>query len=88
MVNASEMHKQHPTTFGRPSPDRLAAVTAGSIVKVSDHEERFWVVVTGRNGEFLTGTVDNHLVFSRLKCGDEIQFHTDNIYQIFQGVTA
>jgi hypothetical protein len=47
--------------------------------------EDFWVRVTGREGRFFKGTVDNPLVESRLhglRHGDEIVFHEDHILSI------
>jgi hypothetical protein len=47
--------------------------------------EGFWVRVTQRSGQFLTGIVDNPLVESRLhglNQGDEITFNEDNILAV------
>jgi hypothetical protein len=82
LVNAAQIQIEHPDTFQRPEPEELAAVCPGNVVKVGDGGERFWVVVKTRVGKIFTGTVNNMLLFSRLKFGSPIKFHTDNIFDI------
>jgi hypothetical protein len=83
LVNAVAMSRVHPKTFSVPD---TAAVGKGTIVKVSDDEERFWVEVTDRCGDVLTGLVRNEIVCSgSLDYGDVIQFHVDNVYSIWEG---
>ena len=82
LVNACQIQIEHSDTFQRPEPDNLSAIGPGDVVKVSDGRERFWVVVKTRAGEIFTGTVNNMLLFSRLKFGSPIKFHTDNIFDI------
>ena len=78
------MQRQHPATFGRPSPAELDNINPGTSVKICAGNERFWTTVTERTGDVLTGTVDNFLLFSRLQYGDKIKFHPDNIFNIHQ----
>ena len=54
LINADEMHRQHPDTFHRPSDQDLRAIDAGSLVKVCGNGERFWVEVTRRKGDVIT----------------------------------
>lgn len=82
LVNAAQIQIEHPDTFQRPTADDLAAVEVGSYAKVCHNAERFWVIVKTRAGQIFTGSVNNHLLFSRLKFGDTIKFHTDNIFDI------
>ena len=82
LINAAEMERQHPKTFHRPSDRDLQAIDAGSSVKVCHEAERFWVSVTRRKGDVITGAVNNYLVISPLQFGETIRFHVDNIFDV------
>ena len=82
LINAAEMERQHPKTFHRPSDRDLQAIDAGSSVKVCHEAERFWVSVTRRKGDVITGEVNNILLFSPLELGEKIRFHVDNIFDV------
>lgn len=85
-VNAQKMAKEHPNTFEAPTASELCRIGKGTFVKVcADEVERFWVKITKRNGNQLTGVVDNDLFFTGqhgLVCGDEIFFGTECVYSI------
>ena len=83
LINADEMHRQHPDTFHRPSDQDLRAIDAGSLVQVCGNGDRFWVVVTGRRGDLVTGAVNNDLIISPLQFGEKIRFHVDNVYDVY-----
>ena len=87
-TDAQEMQKMYPATFEVPSPDELAKVRSGSLVKIcADDVERFWVIVTVVEGNSLQGTVDNVLRYTdvhQLKSDDVVSFELRHIYQIFQ----
>ena len=86
--DAQEMNKMYPATFDAPSSNELAAVHAGSLVKIcADDVERFWVIVTDVEGNQLRGTVDNDLMHSdvhQLKSDDVVSFELRHIYQVYQ----
>jgi len=83
-VDAQEMARNHPNSFEVPDADELKGITTGAIVKVSCHDERFWVTVTSVEGDTITGTVDNDLVLDGhgLSYGDTITFDKTNVYDI------
>jgi uncharacterized protein YegJ (DUF2314 family) len=84
LINAQEMHRNHPGTFDVPEPDEIAAVGQGVHVKVCDGGERFWVKVVSRDGDTMVGTVANNLIGGQdYDYGDEIEFKTENIYDIY-----
>ena len=91
LINAAEMSRQHPKTFGRPPRDQLDAITPGHFAKVAidcdlfEGEcggERFWVQVEKCCGDVMIGRVDNVLVTKRLKYNDRIRFARDNVYDL------
>jgi hypothetical protein len=89
-VNAQEMAKNNPSTFGAPSIEELNQLKIGDSVKVCDGSERFWVTVgnieISKDAPFcsiITGDVDNDLFGDELSLGDEIQFKFYNVYNIF-----
>lgn len=84
-LDAQKMHIKHPDTFYAPSAEELSAIAAGSIVKVSTGNERFWVDVKSVDGKKITGTVNSHVVCTDahgLVCGDMVQFSGRNVLQI------
>ena len=86
LLNARELEKQHPETFSCPNDRDCQWIKKGTMVKVCNGRERFWVEVTAiRKGGILQGRCSNNLVCtdqSVLKLGDEFQFSTVNIYDI------
>jgi hypothetical protein len=83
-VNAAEMHRKHPETFHRPSADELQNIGPDCCVKVCANDmERFWVRVTAKDGDIITGEVDSPLLCVPLRFGQKIKVHTDNVYQIY-----
>jgi hypothetical protein len=83
LVNAAEMHRQYPDEFEVPSPDEIRALRKGDVVKVCNDRERFWVLIESRNGDVFAGRVDSMLLFGKVRYGDRIEFHADNLYDIF-----
>jgi len=83
-IDAQQMHRENPRTFGVPEPDELRSVKAGSVVKVCHNNERFWVTVTAVKGKKVKGRVDNDLICEQpFGYGDEVEFTKDNIYCIW-----
>lgn len=89
-TNAQAMHKKHPDTFEAPTKEELDALKVGNIVKVSHHNERFWVTITAIDKDIITidkdiitGKVDNVLIRPQpFKYGDIIKFKKHHIYSI------
>lgn len=82
-VDAQEMAKKHPDTFGCPSQNELSAIKVGYNVKVSYNNERFWVLVKKINGDEVVGQVDNDLVLEQpFSCGNLIRFEKRHVYDI------
>ena len=88
LINAAEMNRQHPDTFHRPGDHDLQAIGAGSMIKVCHESERFWVEVTRRKGDVITGKVSNPLLFSPLEFGEKIRLHVDNIFEVYSKEVA
>jgi molybdopterin converting factor small subunit len=86
LLNAQEIHSNHPDTFYAPSQDELATIKRGDNVKIGavlDYEvcdasaERFWVLVNDVTDTSIIGVVNNDLLFTQshnLKDGDHVQF--------------
>jgi len=84
-VNAQNMKKKHPTTFKAPPARALAKVDTGDLVKICTSGERFWVVVTRREGGCIWGKVNNDLIMTEkhgLKLGSIVRFKPHHIYSI------
>ena len=95
--NAQQLARLRPLTFEVPVQERLDRVAPGSLVKIcavapqhsGDVEaggERFWVEVMTRQGNRLTGRVDNQLVYTEehgLSYGDVVAFSIENIYDVY-----
>jgi hypothetical protein len=45
--------------------------------------ERFWVEIVQRDGDLFTGRVDSYTLLAPVSYGDHIEFHSDNVYEIF-----
>jgi hypothetical protein len=84
LIDAQQMAREHPDTFQAPSNDTLQDLRPGDLVKVAQITERFWVqVVERRDSGVLLGKVDNHLLTGDAACGDLIEFHECNVYEVF-----
>jgi hypothetical protein len=59
LVDAQAMARAHPYSYDAPSPAALEKLGKGSVVKVCDNWERFWVEVMSRDGDVFIGRVDN-----------------------------
>lgn len=84
-VSAQAMHSLYPATFQVPDDADLKAIFPGQYVKICTDSERFWVEVTERTGDVLTGRVDNDLIRTDEhghKCNDLVEFEICNIYAI------
>jgi len=83
-VDAQAMAASHPDTFEAPTPQELAALAVGDVVKVCDGNERFWTVIKERkDADIIVAAVDNKLVGGQaFDLGDLVQFKTCNIYAI------
>ncbi|MDL1903834.1 hypothetical protein FBT69_03350 [Synechococcales cyanobacterium CNB] len=85
LVDAEAMAKIHPATFKVPSKEELNRLAIGSIVKVSDGRERFWVQLTAIDEPHLVGRIDNELLGLAghgLTLDDQIYLRRCNIYSI------
>jgi hypothetical protein len=91
-VDARAMSLEHSDTFEAPDDDALRAIRPGVTVKISNGEERFWVMVTGQGPAegadpcdwIHRGAVDNGLVFERpYDLGDTVEFRGRHIYCIY-----
>ncbi len=81
--DAQERARQNPATFEAPGPEELGAVGPGSFVKVCCGDERFWTLVTRREGDRIWAKVNNDLAFTNLhglRDGDEVQYETRHAY--------
>ena len=82
LINAYLYNKYYSDSFMLPC---LINLDVGSIVKVCDGFERFWVKVTKIDFENLEGKIDNILVTSEsYNKNDIIAFQRCNIFEIFE----
>ena len=83
LVNAKEIHVQHPNTFHYPSEQQLENIFVGSWVKISNGIERFWVIVVEIINDKFIGKIDNVLIFDEgYNFDDLIEFELINVYDI------
>lgn len=99
--NAHVLSRLHSDRFEVPTQDRLDTVGPRSGVKICAVDptspdiletdgERFWVLVTERNGDRLVGRVENHVLLTDehgVSYGDRVEFCIENIYDIYEGST-
>lgn len=87
LIDAQQMHKEHPESFSAPSDAELDNIKLGDIVKVCDSKERFWTKVQSVNNDKITATIDNDLLgmSDKHNCnyGDSIVFEKRHIYAIY-----
>lgn len=82
-TDAQQMAIKNPDTFSVPGSCELSLLKAGDYVKVCYNAERFWVLLTVVDGDKLSGSVDNDLIFEQpFKLGDSIAFEKRNVYDI------
>ncbi len=77
-------HRLSPDTFWIPDAEVKDEIREGDLVKLvwlvkRRPGERMWVIVTHRDGDRLTGMLDNQPVFAHLEYGETIQFGIDDI---------
>jgi len=85
LVDAQEMHRQHPDTFEVPSDHELMTIVPGNFVKVSRNNERFWLRVIGASGKYLIGSVDSMLVSNPgIDHGKIVRFEHRHIYTVMR----
>lgn len=73
-----------PSTFWVPNSEEKGQLCPGDHVKLMWSVKRFpgermWVTITHRDGQQLTGTLNNYAVFAYLEPGEVIKFHIDDI---------
>ena len=78
LQDAQALAKQH-DTFWAPSNKQLKQVKNGSIVKICNGKERFWVIIEGRQKNIYMGHIRNNLLFSTYAFGDLIAFEENQI---------
>ena len=64
-LDAQAMARKYPDTFFVLSVWQLDAIKRGDYIQVCRHNERFWVLVTRHDGEFVFGTVESSLIDKR-----------------------
>ena len=90
LVNAQELHLQHPESFEIPCPDELKALAPYDFVKICNGKERFWVKITDVDvlGNNLTGIIDNKLIdeYIEYNYGDMVSFRKCHVYTIKEDI--
>lgn len=85
-IDAQLMSVRYPDTFEAPTLDDLRLIEVGDYVKICARDkERFWVIVTGVEGEVVTGEVNNDLICTDvhgLRVGDTVVFEKRHVYQV------
>ena len=79
--DAQRMAREFPD-FEAPSHAELGSIKTGDAVKVSNNYDRFWVRVTGIDGQVLRGSIDNDLVGPVGHYGDLITFEKRHVYEV------
>lgn len=83
-VDAKAMQANHPKTFQAPSDSELDSICPECTVKISNGQERFFVLVQKVHDDgTIEGTVNNHLVCgSPYNFGDVVRFHKNNVFLV------
>lgn len=91
LASGVEQHRKTPETFWIPSDSDKAAIKPGDYAKLifsvegnDGPAERMWVLVTARDGDSITGTLDNQPYRLPLKHGAQIEFGPDHVIQILE----
>jgi len=88
-VDAQEMGRNRPGTFGAPTADELRRIKVGDFVKICNGLERFWVCVTFIDAFthedpadcLYRGAVSNQLLGGRrYNFGDLVEFRGRHAY--------
>lgn len=97
LLDARARNVENPETFYIPSKEELKKVKKGSHVKLcwlndtpgilhgkKVKNERMWVKVLDKDGEFFLGELDNDPAYTPgLKLGDRIEFEARHILDIY-----
>lgn len=85
LLNVVEMNIKNPSTFLIPSNEYINMnLTIGSIIKICNNFERFFVVVEDIENDNYVGKIVNHLLINRgYNYGDLISFTKNNILAIY-----
>lgn len=70
-----------------PSEEKLALIGPNCNVKVCTPHERFWVFITERDSEKLTGFINNDLAHTdkhQLQKEDVISFYLKHVYDVYK----
>lgn len=84
-IDAQQMQAQNPTTFSAPTTQELSTIEAGTHVKISNGDERFWVRVTSAaHGVPFVGTVANDLLgdYPYADYGSLVQFEKRHVHSM------
>jgi hypothetical protein len=84
LVDAQQMHADHPATFDVPDPEELQAIHEGDYVKVGfeDLAERMWVLVRRCDGDTITGTLANTPLGDGIEYGGLVSLERRHVYAI------
>ncbi len=79
-----DFHRQYPESFEVPDDEIKAELRPGDRAKLMwsvkrRPGERMWVTITHRDGDQLTGTLDNCAIMANLYHGETVRFHIDDI---------
>lgn len=79
-----ELHRQWPETFDVPGDDEKELIVPGDLVKLMwavarFPGERMWVRVIRRDGDRLSGTLENLPVYVFMDHGEQVKFQIDDI---------
>lgn len=81
--DAQVLAKWFPLTFDCPTASELESLEPGRLVKISDGQERFWVVIDSIQGSSLVGRVDNQLIGGQpYDLNSAVAFELRHIYAI------
>lgn len=82
-VDAMKMAQNFPTSFTIPSEEDLTKLKKGSLIKLSNGIERFWVIIEWFDDDSIYGVVDNDLGrTTKYGYGDTVVFKKNHILDI------
>jgi hypothetical protein len=94
LIDAQKIHCENPNEFWVPSAGALQALCIGSIVKVANRFERFWVIirhivpcVNNPSKTLYRGQIDSLVTSGDKQRGDYIYFQARHVYNIWYGPT-
>lgn len=86
-VNAQQMAKEHPKTFGAPTIEELNNIKQDDHVKLCHMSERFWVKVIEFHEDEIIGEINNNLMdYQPFNLESIIAFKREHIYSIYKDV--